>query len=218
MPSTLVGGPSLNMAAPPFNSRNTDFAYQLRYHIGFQARRRRPAFASDTRRKSLIEFLRQVCKQGHLHLLEHECDEHWLRMLVSLTPHDAPSKTVQTLKANTSRLMLERFPEIEREIGRRALWSRGFYVRGVGDVTAGVIQQYVVRQRDHHDGRSRLLAEYRHPNPKPLLDLRPFSHCVAEYNCHLVICPVHHVPAIEQKFAQPLVEYVLGIAKQRSLR
>jgi REP element-mobilizing transposase RayT len=112
--------------------------------------------------------------------------------------------------------MLDRFPEIEQEIGRRALWSRGYYLRSVGEVVAATILNYLSRQSEHHAGGSQLLAEYRHPFANRFADLRPFSHCVAEYKCHIVICPVHHVPAIDRQFAEPLVRFILRVAAKRT--
>jgi len=56
------------MATPPFQASNTEIPYQLRYQLGFQARRRRPVFASDVRSLSLTEFLTQVCQRGNYQL------------------------------------------------------------------------------------------------------------------------------------------------------
>src|SRR5262249_33497479 len=147
-----------------------------------------------------------------------ELEDHWARLLVSLKPCDAPAKVVQTIKANSSRLVLESFPEIEREIGRRSLWSRGYYVRGVGDVPNHAVLEYLASQRAHHEldlETSVHLADYVHSNPQRFLDLRPFSHCMAEYNCHFVCCPVGHVRAIEPEFSEPLIEYIRRVADAR---
>jgi hypothetical protein len=89
------------------------------------------------------------------------------------------------------------------------------YVRGVGDVTDHVVFAYVASQQQHHEEDrkdSRLLAEYRHPHPEQFFDLRPFAHCLAEYNCHLVCCPLWHVPAVDAATAEDLVAYVLRAA------
>lgn len=166
----------------------------------------------------LREILPAVLERSGYRALEVEIEDRWTRLLLSLKPQDAPAKAVQTIKANTSRLLFEAFPEMEREIGCRSLWSRGSYVRGVGDVPNRAILDYIARQQEHHEvelGNSVLLAEYVHPDPEQFLDLRPFSHCMAEYNCHFVCCPVGHVGVIDAAFAEPLIEYVLRVAAKR---
>ncbi|MBW3599930.1 MAG: IS200/IS605 family transposase [Planctomycetes bacterium] len=204
----------------PFHSGNMRYAYQLHYHLGFRTRRRVPALRASDRKNALHAILSGVCERSDYHVLQAEIDDRWVRLLVSLKPADAPAKAVQTIKANGSRLMFETFPEMEQEIGRRSLWSRGYYLRGVGDVPNRIVLDYVARQKERHEGELRNsyhLAEHVHPDPQSFLDLRPFSHCVAEYNCHFVCCPVGHVGAVEQPHAAALVEYVCRIAQAREI-
>jgi putative transposase len=199
----------------PFRANNTEFAYQLHYHFGFRTRRCVPVFQSNDRKQLLTNTIHEVCKQKHYHLLEVDVDGCWTRLLLSLRPEHSPAKVVQSIKANTSRAMFVSFPEAEVEMHRRSLWSRGYYVRGVGDITHAMVQGYIAKQRAHHKNDARLLAEYRHPNAQQFFDLRPFDHCVAEYNCHFVCTPIDHVPAIDAIYAQQLVDYVLQIASTR---
>jgi putative transposase len=203
---------------PPFHAKNTEFAYQLHYHLGFRTRRCVPVFRDERRAAVLRTAISDIGRRNHYHILEMEVEESWTRWLLSLRPSHAPAKVVQTIKANASGAVFEPFPEVESEMRRRSLWSRGYYVRGVGEVTDRVVLEYVASQRQHHEqdrGDTRLLAEYRHPHPEQFFDLRPFAHCVAEYNCHLVCCPLRHVPAIDAAIAEEPVAYVLRIVGAR---
>ncbi len=203
---------------PAFHSGNMKYAFQVHYHIGFRTRKNAKVLNQADRRNTLQQILSKVCKRGNYRILETELEQNWLRLLLSLRPDDAPSKTVQTIKANTSRLMFEAFPQLETEIGLRSLWSRGYFVRSVGDVTDQVISEYLGKQKAHHAAQqsdSVFLAGYADPDPERFLDLRPFSHCMAEHNCHFVCCPVRHVGAIEQSHAPRLVEYIRRIAQVR---
>jgi REP element-mobilizing transposase RayT len=80
-------------------------------------------------------------------------------------------------------------------------------------VTNETIQEYVSQQREHCD--SFVLASHRHPDPRPYFEFRSFSHCKAEYNCHLVCCPPGHRDVIEPELAQGLLDYVLRIADEK---
>lgn len=208
----------LPVATAPFHTANMSYAYQLHFHVGFRTRRRVPVFRSAARADTLREAIAVVCSRGDYHVLEMQVDEYCVRLLLSLRPTHAPSKVVQTIKANSSRILFQRLPEIEHEIGRRNLWSRGYYLRSVGDVPSEVVRDYIANQREHHEGDRRnsfLLAQYAHPDPARFYDLRPFEHCVAEYNCHFVCSPVRHVAAIERVHAGPLVTYIRRVAQAR---
>jgi putative transposase len=127
---------------------------------------------------------------------------------------------VRTIKSNTSRWLFDAFPELAREMRGRSLWSRAYYLRGVGEVTNEIVLSYVARQRQHHElhrGDSRELACFRHPNLGPYLDLRSFSHCVAEYNCHLVCCPRRHAPLFQESVARELLPYIHRVAQQKHI-
>ncbi len=168
---------------PAFHGGNMKYAFQAHYHIGFRTRKNARVLGQADRASTLDQALSDVCRRGNYRILQAETDQNWLRLLLSLSPVDAPSKTVQTIKANTSRMMFEAMPELEKEIGLRSLWSRGYFVRSVGDVTDHVVSEYLAKQRAHHAAEqddSIFLAEYADPNPERFFGLRPFSHCMAE--------------------------------------
>lgn len=203
---------------PAFHSGNLKFAFQAHYHIGIRTRKNAKVLGHADRADKLHQILSKVCQRSNFRILQTESNTNWLRLLLSLRPNDAPSKTVQTIKANTSRMMFDAFPELERQIGRRALWSRGYFVRSVGDVPDQVISEYLAKQKAHHASEwddSVFLAEYADHNPKRFFELRPFSHCMAEYNCHFVCCPVRHVGAIDPIHASRLAAYIRQVATVR---
>lgn len=205
---------------PPFGSFNTDYAYQLHYHLGFRTHFAAKVFGKPDRDQAFRSILNDTCVRNQFRILEAEFEEDWVRLLLSLRPTHAPAKVVQTLKANTSRWMFDAFPCIETEIGRRRLWSRAYYLRGIGDVTNDVVLAYVASQRQHHEielRNSRELACFRHPDPRAYFDLRPFSHCVAEYNCHLVCCPPRHVPAFHKSCAEDLLTYIRRVTESKRI-
>jgi REP element-mobilizing transposase RayT len=109
---------------PPFLAANTEFAYQLHYHIGFRTRRCTNVFRDERRAELLRAAIGDISGRNHYRLLEMDVGDCWTRLLVSLRPSHAPAKVVQTLKANSSRAVFEAFPEVEEEMGQRSLWSR----------------------------------------------------------------------------------------------
>lgn len=203
----------------PFHARNTEFAYQLHYHLGFRTRRCAPLFRDERRASALRSTIWDIARRSQYHILEMDVNDCWTRLLLSLRPSQEAAKVVQTIKANASRAVFETFPEVASEIGQRSLWSRGYYLRSVGDVEDQAVLGYLASQREHHEQErrdSRLLAEYRHPHPQQFFELRRFAHCVAEYNCHLVCCPLRHAAVLDAAIADELAGYLARVATAKN--
>jgi REP element-mobilizing transposase RayT len=94
-----------------------------------------PVFRDARRAEVLRAAISEIGQRNDYHILEMDMDNYWVRLLLSLRPGHAPAKVVQTIKTNASRAVFEACPEAEAEMGQRSLWSRGYYVRGVGDIT-----------------------------------------------------------------------------------
>jgi putative transposase len=199
------------MMPPPFHSNNTNFAYQIRFHIGFATHCRRSHFGLPTDRELVEQLFHEVCAQGNYHSLEFEAESDSVRTLISLTPEHVPSQVVQTLKANMSRRW-----NLKR--ADRLRWSRGYFFRSVGDVTGETVAAYVASQREHHSERVRLLAEYSDPDGASLLEERFYAHCVGQFAVHVVFCPVRHVPALDRVTAARTLAQVQLIADKRGFQ
>ena len=126
-----------------FTAANTTAAYQLRYHFGWCTRGRQPRFNSPEICAAVSEGLAEVASRHEYHLLESNISPTVVRSLVSLKPHDSPSRVTGIVRGNLSKSLRERW-------GMRDMWSRGAFFRSVGTVTGDVIRQYVARQFSHH--------------------------------------------------------------------
>jgi hypothetical protein len=69
-------------ALPPFHDANTEFAYQLHYHIGFRTRRCAPVLRDVDRSSFLTDSIQGVCQRGDYHLLELDVSDCCTRMLI----------------------------------------------------------------------------------------------------------------------------------------
>jgi putative transposase len=193
---------------PPFHSNNTSFAYQIRFHFGFNTHGRQSVFCAAADLKIIRNLCGEVCTQSNIHLLELEAEINSIRLLVSLMPDAAPARTVQTLKANLSRRW-------NLQQATRLRWSRGYFFRSVGDVTADTVSNYIASQRQRHGDQVRLLCEFNHPQTKSILTDRSYNQCVGQYAAHIVFCPVHHMPALDTGLAKPLLAIIQSIAAKR---
>ena len=200
---------------PPFHESNTQFAFQLRFHFCFATHSRQEIFSHGANRDKLTSTLGKVCDSSGYHLLESSIETQLVRTLISLSPNDSPSAVVKTLKANISRLYRLEVPDETKLRCQTQTWSRGYFFRSVGEMMLESVNQYIAGQRDHHAGHVRVLAEYFNPASEQLLAERSFTHSAGQYNIHLVLCPVRHVPAIDEFLAEPLLKYFLTVAERR---
>jgi len=69
-----------------------------------------------------------------------------------IPPKDAVSAIVGKIKANTSREIRHRFPEIQKVYWRNEFWSPGFFSSTVG-IDEAVIRRYVAFQEKIDTGQ-----------------------------------------------------------------
>lgn len=182
------------------------WAYQLHYYLGFRTHRRRQRFLSS---ESLLEELvAEICERHEYHLLECQPHPEQLRCLVSLRPHQAVAKVVQTLKTNSSREWNLRFETAP------PLWARGYLARSVGQVRIGAVRKYLEQQSAHHGYESRLLPpvfKYRATEPSVLVA----SHAFFELDHHVVLATCQRKGVFDSVVGKALSDYWLRVASKR---
>jgi putative transposase len=183
-----------------FTAANTTAAYQLRYHFGWSTRGRQQRFNSPEIRAAVSEGLAEVASRHGYHLLESNISPTVVRSLVSLKPHDSPSRVTGIVRGNLSKSLRERW-------GMRDIWSRGAFFRSVGTVTGDVIRQYVAQQFSHHGVTSERFALAQFHDPYDAAQVRSDSHARFEYNVHVVLVTDWRVPFLDPEVAEALVEY-----------
>jgi len=71
-----------------------------------------------------------------------------VHLLVGVPPSLSVSKLVQRIKGVTSRKLLQENRGLNKAYWGRHLWSRGYFVASIGDVTDEVIARYIENQQE----------------------------------------------------------------------
>jgi putative transposase len=71
-----------------------------------------------------------------------------VHLLVSVPPTLSMSRLVQRIKGVTSRKLLQEKKGLNKTYWGRHLWSRGYFVASVGDVTEEAIARYIEDQQE----------------------------------------------------------------------
>jgi putative transposase len=157
-------------------------AYQLHFYLYFQAYRSRALFAEEPVRRALTDVVDEVCQREDYHLLEACPSIDHLRLLISLKPHQAVSRTVKMLKGNLSRQLGLRFPETKPWLGK------GYFARSSGKVDIETARSYVESQATHHGykGKWTEALELRNSSFKSPAFQLDHSICILSYHVVLV--------------------------------
>ena len=71
-----------------------------------------------------------------------------VHLFVGITPSDAVSDVVRTLKSISAVFLFTRYPDLKAtKFWGSGLWSRSFYAGSVGDVTETIIKNYIESQK-----------------------------------------------------------------------
>jgi len=194
------------MLLEPLNT--ISWAYQLHYYLCFRTRRRRSVFITPEHVEVLDAALREICERHDYHLLQAKVYPDHLRCLLSLLPAQTISKVIQTIKANSARLVNAQFALTP------PLWGRGFLARSVGRVRLGVVKQYISGQAEHHGYDKRVrppVSRYSAEEPITLTA----AHASFELNHHLVFATRYRRGVFDSALGAALIQYWQRVASAR---
>jgi len=120
----------------------------LIYHIIFSTKDRQPLIA-DAHQSRLYDYIGGTIRgQGGISLAINGTEDH-VHLLAKLRLDKALSDVLRDLKANASGWMHEVFPDLED-----FAWQRGYGAFTVSASQVEQVQNYIARQREHHQKRS----------------------------------------------------------------
>ncbi|HEY4313344.1 MAG TPA: IS200/IS605 family transposase [Pirellulales bacterium] len=120
--------------------------FDLKYHFVWITKYRKPVLV-DAVGIRLPELVREVCRSNEIEIIERSVSPDHVHVLLSCPPNLSPSKIMQYIKGKSSRKLLMEFRHLQKAFRGRHLWARGYSVASSGNVTDGVIQEYI-RQQD----------------------------------------------------------------------
>lgn len=117
-------------------------------HVVFSTKYRRPLLA-DAWRDDSFAYIGGIVDDHKATLLKSGGIEDHVHLLLRIHPEYAISKTLQLLKANSSKWI--------NEMGKtdtRFEWQRGYGAFSVSQSMADTVKRYISRQRQHHARRT----------------------------------------------------------------
>ena len=156
-----------------------------------------------------------VCDREGYHLLDTQVAPDHVGILISVTPEQTVSQSVQRLKGNVSRQFSLAFPKRLTEVRIPTLWARGYFARSSGTADADTVRAYVDSQISHHGYRGRWTQAMRFQNSNFKSPVFKLAHSLAILQYHLVLVTDSRVPIFDDAMAPRLFDYLIAVGNKR---
>ena len=125
--------------------KTSQTTYDCKYHIVWITKYRKKVMSGVVSER-VRELVRQICKENDVEIIKGHVSKDHVHLFVSIPPHLAISKLVQSLKGKSSYKLLGENKELSKQFWGRHLWARGYFVATSGNVTDEVIMEYIKNQ------------------------------------------------------------------------
>ena len=202
---------SQNPPVPTHPKETLTAAYQLRYHFGWYAYKRKPSFDSPDIQSTIQHSIKEIAFRYGYHVLALDFDPDAIRCLISLLPTDCPSEVTRIVKGNLSSQLRNQVPQ--------KLWSRGWFVRSNGNVCRETVENYVANQREHHrETPIRMPSIFSiscFTNHSVETAVKKSDHAVYQNDLHFVFCVCGRKELIDAVIAVQLQEFWLEFLRRQ---
>ena len=130
----------MNSANSPELKRFGHSIGQNWYHVVLIPKRRYPVFAQDHQRRLGVEAIEWICDRHSIEIFTKELMDDHVHLFVSCPPNFSIRKMIQIIKGGTSYYIRRKHPPLKKY---KALWSKGFMYRSVGNVSAQIVDRYI---------------------------------------------------------------------------
>ena len=128
--------------------RNCNAVYLLNYHLILVVKYRQKVFTDSKIIEKLKEILRNISKDFDVEVVNQECGEDHIHLLISTKPTLDLPKYINILKGHSSREIRKEFKEeLSDKLWGDAFWSPSDFVASAGNISVDTIYNYINNQR-----------------------------------------------------------------------
>ena len=92
------------------------------------------------------DLIRQIAMEHDVQILSGKVSRDHIHVFISYHPHQQVTEIVQCLKGTSSRVLLQEFPHLRKQLWGRHLWARGYLAVNSGTITDQMVEQYIAEQ------------------------------------------------------------------------
>jgi len=92
------------------------------------------------------DLIRQIAMEHDVQILSGKVSHDHIHVFISYHPHQHISKIVQWLKGTSSRVVLQEFPHLRKQLWDRHVWARWYLAVSSGTITEQMVEPYIAEQ------------------------------------------------------------------------
>lgn len=128
--------------------RNSNAVYLLNYHLILITKYRKKVFTNDNIIERTKEIMRNIAKDFDAEIINQECGEDHIHLMISTKPTTELTKMVNLLKGTSSRYLRKEYEqELSAMLYGDSFWSDSYYIATAGNVSVDTIYKYIENQR-----------------------------------------------------------------------
>ena len=129
-------------------SKSSNAVYQLTYHLVIVVKYRRKVFTNNTIIARMKEFTQNVSKDYDVNVINQECGDDHIHLLIQTKPSTDICKYINILKGHSSRMLRKEFKdELSEQLWGDSFWSPSYFISTVGNTSIDTIYNYIQNQR-----------------------------------------------------------------------
>ncbi|MBR6516122.1 MAG: IS200/IS605 family transposase [Bacilli bacterium] len=120
----------------------------MNYHLILITKYRKKVFINDTIVERTKEIMRKIAKDFDVEIINQECGEDHIHLMISTKPTTDLTKLINILKGHSSRYIRKEFEEeLSLVLYGDSFWSDSYYIATAGNVSVDTIYNYIDNQR-----------------------------------------------------------------------
>ena len=131
--------------------RTAHYKSRCMYHIVICVKYRHQILKLNIR-DVLSKLIEDICIRNDYVLLDYSIELEHVHICIMLKPNISVSTCIHKIKSITGYYMRLKFPLTIKQYlwGTKRLWSRGYYVSTIGDVSTSTVLKYVQSQENYN--------------------------------------------------------------------
>lgn len=131
------------------HNKSSNAVFQLNYHIVVVVKYRRKVFINEAIINCLKEYISSMSKDYGVTVINQECGDDHIHLLVSTKPSTDLCKYINVLKGCSARLLRKEFAtELSDKLWGESFWSPSYFITTVGNTSVDTIYNYIQKQRE----------------------------------------------------------------------
>lgn len=127
-------------------TKGRGYVYSLQYHVVWCTKYRKKILYGKFEER-LKQMLHEIAKVHKFKILEMECNEDHIHLLIDCSPQNFIPNMIKAMKGITARYLFKEFPAMKKQLWGGHLWNPSYFIATVSENTADQIKDYINSQK-----------------------------------------------------------------------